>query len=238
MKIKEICAEERPREKMLAKGAEAMSNSELLAILIGSGTRKENVLEVANRLLSKTEGRLKEIARMNPEQMKSLNGIGSNKYAAIVAAFELGKRCWLEDAGISKISITDAGMVYRVMIPYLKGLGHEEFWVVFLNKANYVIHKEMMSLGGTDCTIIDTKLVIKRALDFNACGIIMVHNHPSGNPRPGHSDITQTELMKKAAVTFGISLLDHIIICDDSYFSFSEERVAMADNGAGTKLMP
>lgn len=212
---------------MLSKGAESLSNAELIAILIGTGTKKVNVLEVANNLLSRKGGKLKEIAGMKPDQMSDLEGIGHNKYAAIAAAFELGKRCWLEDSGIQKVAVTDASMIYRTMIPFLKGIDHEEFWIVFLNKANYIIHKEMMSSGGSDATIVDTKLVIKEALDRHACGMIMVHNHPSGNPRPGTCDIKQTEMMKKAANTFDISLVDHIIICDDCFFSFADEKVTM-----------
>lgn len=228
MKIKEICVDERPREKMLAKGADAMSNAELLAILIGSGTQKENVLEVANRLLAEGKGKLSMIADMDARRMKEIGGIGSVRYAAI-AAFELGKRCCLEDPGIEKVPLTDAEIVYRMMLPRLKGLDHEEFWVILLNRANYIIHKEMISLGGISSTVVDSKLVVRMALDKRASGLIMVHNHPSGNPRPGHNDLTETERMKKAANTFDIALLDHIIICDDCYFSFADDKVTVAE---------
>lgn len=230
MKIKEICVDERPREKMLAKGADAMSNAELLAILIGSGTQKENVLEVANRLLAEGKGKLSMIADMDARRMKEIGGIGSVRYAAIAAAaFELGKRCCLEDPGIEKVPLTDAEIVYRMMLPRLKGLDHEEFWVILLNRANYIIHKEMISLGGISSTVVDSKLVVRMALDKRASGLIMVHNHPSGNPRPGHNDLTETERMKKAANTFDIALLDHIIICDDCYFSFADDKVTVAE---------
>ena len=229
MKIKEICVDERPREKMLAKGADAMSNAELLAILIGSGTQKENVLEVANRLLAEGKGKLSMIADMDARRMKEIGGIGSVRYAAIAAAFELGKRCCLEDPGIEKVPLTDAEIVYRMMLPRLKGLDHEEFWVILLNRANYIIHKEMISLGGISSTVVDSKLVVRMALDKRASGLIMAHNHPSGNPRPGHNDLTETERMKKAANTFDIALLDHIIICDDCYFSFADDKVTVAE---------
>ncbi len=228
MKIKELCVDERPREKMLAKGASAMSNAELLAVLIGSGTRKENVLEVANRLLVANEGKLSMIAAMDSDRMMEIGGIGSVRYASIAAAFELGKRCCLEDPGIDKVPLTDAGVVFRMMLPHFKGLGHEEFWIILLNRANYVIHKEMISLGGLSSTVVDSKLVVRKALDKRASGLIMVHNHPSGNPRPGHSDLVETERMKKAANTFDIALLDHVIICDDCYFSFADDKVGPA----------
>lgn len=229
MKLKELCEEERPREKMLAKGASAMSNAELLAILIGSGTQKENVIEVANRLLAVNDGKLSLIAGMDATRMKEIGGIGSVRYTAIAAAFELGKRCCLEDPGIEKVPLTDAETVYRMMISRLRGLGHEEFWIILLNRANYIIHKEMISLGGLSSTVVDPKLVVRKALDKRASGLIMVHNHPSGNPRPGQSDLTETERMKKAANTFDIALLDHIIICDDSYFSFADDKVTIVE---------
>ena len=225
MKIKEICAEERPREKMLAKGAGAMSNAELLAILIGSGTRKENVLEVANRLLAAGGGRLSKIASMDPEEVMAMDGIGKVRYSSIASAFELGKRCCLEDPGIDRIPVCGPEMIFRMMLPVMKGLVHEEFWVIFLNRANYVIHKEMISLGGTSSTVVDPKLVVKKALDRHASGMIMVHNHPSGNPRPGKEDLIQTGIMKKAVSTFDIFLLDHVIVCDDRFYSFSDDRV-------------
>lgn len=228
MKLKDLCVDERPREKMLAKGAGAMSNAELLAILIGSGTQRENVLEVANRLLAANEGKLSSIAGMDAARMKEIGGIGSVRYASIAAAFELGKRCCLEDPGIERIPLTDAETVYRMMLPRLKGLDHEEFWIILLNRANYIIHKEMISLGGLSSTVVDPKLVVRKALDKRASAIIMVHNHPSGNPRPGQCDLTETERIKKAANTFDIALLDHIIICDDRYFSFADDKVEIA----------
>ena len=184
-----------------------MSNAELLAILIGSGTRKENVIEVANRLLAASDGKLSLIAGMDASRMKEIGGIGSVRYTAIAAALELGKRCCLEEPGIEKTPLTDADFVFRMMLPRLKGLDHEEFWVILLNRANYIIHKEMISRGGLASTVVDSKLVVRMALDKRASGLIMVHNHPSGNPRPGHSDLTETERMKKAANTFDIARL-------------------------------
>ena len=225
MRIKELCVDERPREKMLSKGAGAMTNAELLAILIGSGTKKENVLEVANRLLSTGEGKLSRIASMDPSEVMAMDGIGKGRYSSIAAAFELGKRCCLEDPGIDKVPLRDPAAVFKIMLPRLKGLDHEEFWILFLNRANYLIHKELLSLGGLSATVVDTRLVVRKALDKRATGILMVHNHPSGDPRPGQEDIEQTAVMKKAASSFDIRLFDHIIICDDRYFSFADERM-------------
>lgn len=222
--MKDLCEKERPREKLLAEGVSRMSNAELLAILIGSGTRNENVLEVANRLLSMGEGKLSVIAGMDQEGMKTLSGIGDNRYAAIAAAFELGKRCCLEDPGIEKSPVKGPDSIFRMMLPHMKGLDHEEFWVIFLNRANYVISKEMISLGGISATLAEPRQIVKRALDKRATGLILVHNHPSGNPEPGNADKEQTITMKKAANTFDIALLDHVIITDESYFSFAEGR--------------
>ena len=225
MKIKEICAEERPREKMLARGAGEMSNAELLAILIGSGTRKANVLEVANRLLAVNGGRLSKIEGMDAAEMKSIDGIGDGRYAVIAAALEIGKRCCLEDPEIEKVPLTSGETVYRMLIPKLKGLLHEEIWVIFLNRANYIIGKEMISRGGTSSTVVDAKIIVKKALDKHASAIVLIHNHPSGDPRPGKSDLENTERLKRAVNTFDIALLDHIIISDGCWFSFADDRV-------------
>jgi len=213
---------------MFSKGPQALSNAELLAILIGSGTKRDNVLVVANKLLSAAQGRLSGIASMDSHEIMSMDGIGSGRYASIAAAFELGRRCCLEDPGLEKIPLCDPGMVFKIMISHMKGLDHEEFWVLFLTRANYLIHKEMISLGGLSATVVDPRLVVKKALDKRACGIIMVHNHPSGNPLPGKEDLDQTAGMKNAAGTFDIALLDHIIICDDRYFSFADDRIYLA----------
>ena len=230
MKIKELCADERPREKMFSKGAGAMSNAELLAILIGSGTKNQNVLEVANRLLATVEGDLSRIAAMDPSDVMAMDGIGRVRYTSIAAALELGKRCCLEARGIEKVPVCSPRTAYRLMIPVMKGLKHEEFWLILLNRANYVLRKEMVSRGGISSTVVDSKLIVKRALDTHATGVILVHNHPSGNPRPGREDLVQTKDIKKALGTFDISLVDHIIVCDDSLFSFADEEVYSAED--------
>lgn len=228
MRIKELCADERPREKMLSKGPGALSDAELLAILIGSGTRKGNVLEVANRLLSAAEGRLSRLSRMDPVEVMAMDGIGPGRYASIASALELGKRCFMENPEVVKTPMSDPSVVYKLMLPRLKGLDHEEFWVLFLTRANYLIHKEMFSLGGLSATVVDPRLVMRKALEKRACGIILVHNHPSGNPMPGDEDLKRTAALKKASDTFDISLLDHIIVCDDRFFSFADNQVYLA----------
>lgn len=226
MRIKELYEEERPREKMLARGPEAMTTAELLAILLATGTRKENVLEVANRLLARCGGNLGELAAMSKETMMETDGIGPVKYATIAAALELGRRSF-GSRTTGKMTVNGPETVWRMIGPRMKGLEHEELWIVYLNSGNRVLHVGMASKGGSTATVIDPKIIVKEALDRRARGIIMVHNHPSGNPRPGERDIEETENIKKAVNTFDISLLDHIIICDDCYFSFADERVSV-----------
>ncbi|MBO6220345.1 MAG: JAB domain-containing protein, partial [Bacteroidales bacterium] len=163
-------------------------------------------------------------------EVMAMDGIGRVRYTSIAAALELGKRCCLEARGIEKVPVCSPRTAYRLMIPVMKGLKHEEFWLILLNRANYVLRKEMVSRGGLSSTVVDSKLIVKRALDTHATGVILVHNHPSGNPRPGREDLVQTKGIKKALGTFDISLVDHIIVCDDSLFSFADEEVYSAED--------
>ena len=231
MKIKELCTEERPREKMASKGAGALTNAELLAILIGSGTQKENVLEVANRLLARSEGRLGAIASMTVQDMSETDGIGPGRSAVITAAFELGKRRCLEEPGIDRKPVSGPESIWKIMAPMMKGLLHEELWAIFLNRSNYPVHKTMVSKGGSSATIVDPKIVVKEAISRHASGIVLIHNHPSGNPRPSERDIAETENLKKAANLFDIALVDHLIICDDCYFSFADDGLKYPFSG-------
>ena len=228
MKIKELGQDDRPREKMLEKGAGALSNAELAAILIRTGSGKWNAVDIARMLLHSAGDSLLALSRMPVRQMCRISGIVPDKAAAVTAAFELGRRCFSEADTVEKVSITDPSMIYRTMVHRMRALRHEECWVIYLNRANYIIGKECVSTGGLDATVIDVRLVMKSALERLASGIILVHNHPSGNPQPGSSDIRQTGILRKAAETFGISLLDHIIIADDRFYSFANERVEVA----------
>lgn len=226
MKIKELFLDERPRERLLQNGAECLSNVELLAILLRTGTREKNVLELARTLLEDTEGRIGGIASMSIDELVKLNGLGPAKAASLAASFELGRRYSLESARKKKKPISSPADVYRIMIPHMKSLDHEECWVLYLNRANYLAGKEMMSSGGLESTVMDCKMIVRKALEKKASGIILVHNHPSGSPLPGTADITQTQALKKALSTCDISLLDHVIIAADSYFSFADEQTA------------
>lgn len=225
MKLKELCADDRPREKMLEKGPSSLSNAELLAIMIRTGTGKMNVVDVARTLLHTAEGRLNAIADMPVEKLCSISGIGRSKAVTIAAAFELGRRSAAEKIVQDRVPISSPKDVFRMMLPFMRGLDHEECWAVFLNRANYVLGKDRMSVGGLDSTTMDVKAVLRRALDRKASGVILVHNHPSGSALPGQADIRQTALLKKALQTCEIQLVDHVVIAEDNWYSFADEQL-------------
>ena len=225
MKLKDLCLDDRPREKMLEKGPSALSNAELLAIMIRTGTGKMNVVDVARTLLNVAEGRLNAIADMPLEKLCSVSGIGESKAVTIAAAFELGRRSALEAVVREKVSVSSPKTVFRMMLPLLRGLDHEECWAIFLNRANYVLGKERMSVGGLESTVVDVKAILRRALDRKATGVILVHNHPSGSALPGQADIRQTAMLKKALQACEISLVDHVVIAEDSWYSFADEQL-------------
>ena len=225
MRLKELCLDDRPREKMVEKGPAALSNAELLAIMIRTGTGKMNVVEVARALLHSAEGRLNAIADMSLDKLCSVSGIGPGKAVTIAAAFELGRRSAAELIIAERISVSSPKVVFRMMLPLLRGLDHEECWVIFLNRASYVLGKERMSVGGLESTVVDVKSILRRALEKKASGVILVHNHPSGSAMPGQADIRQTGLLKKALQTCEIQLLDHVIVAEDSWYSFADEQL-------------
>ena len=225
MKIKDLCASERPREKMLSQGVGSLSNGELLAVLLRSGNRNASAIELAQQLLGICDGSLCTLFNMSADRMRTVPGIGDGKASSILAAFELGKRFLLEESGIQKKSIVSARMAYDLMVPQLKGLRHEECWILLLNDSNYIIGKACVSSGGGRATVMDVRQIIKAALDKMASGIIMLHNHTSGNPRPSKADMEQTEILHKACKSCGLVLTDHIVLCDDCFFSFADEQV-------------
>lgn len=225
MKLKELCIDDRPREKMLEKGPSSLSNAELLAIMIRTGTGKMNVVDVARTLLHTAEGRLNAIADMPVEKLCSISGIGRSKAVTIAAAFELGRRSAAEKIVQDRVPVTSPKDVFRMMLPFMRGLDHEECWAVFLNRANYVLGKDRMSVGGMDSTTMDVKAVLRRALDRKASGVILVHNHPSGSALPGQADIRQTALLRKALQTCEIQLVDHVVIAEDCWYSFADEQL-------------
>ena len=224
MRIKDLCPDERPREKLRLWGAKALSNAELLAILLGSGTGGKSVLEVAQELMKTAGGRLNLLGAMPLERLITQKGVGEVRAITLAAALELGRRTFEESAIADKRSLTSPEMVYRLMLPTLKNLDHEECWALFLNKANFLISKEMITSGSLESTLVDTARILKRAIEKQSSHVILVHNHPSGSPLPGPADIHQTECVKRALSSVGIFLMDHVVVAEDSFFSFSEER--------------
>ena len=228
MRMKELCNDERPREKLLEKGPEALSNAELLAIMLRTGTGRMNAVDLGRELVRSGGGTLNSVAAMPAERLCALDGIGPSKAATIVAAFELGRRAFAESTMADTRTISHPRTVFQIMLPHLRGLDHEECWVLFLNRANMLLGKEMMSSGGLESTIIDCKTITRRALEKKASSVILVHNHPSGSPTPGQADIKQTAMLKKALDTCDISLMDHVVVADDSYYSFADEQTEKA----------
>ena len=227
MIFKELSPEERPREKMKEKGVGALSNAELLAVVLRSGTGGVSALELAQKLLSDAEGKLSALHGMSLERMCTHKGIGELKALSVVAALELGRRIGMEPTTPQNKPITKAEQAYRVMIPILRSLDHEECWVLYLNRRNILSAKEMISSGDLESTIINDKFIIRKMIERKAESIILVHNHPSGDPTPSVADIHQTEKLRRSLSIVGFALLDHIIISSNRFFSFSEERTVI-----------
>jgi DNA repair protein RadC len=222
--IKSWALDDRPREKLVAKGKTALSNAELIAILIGSGNREESAVALSKRILKKVNGNINELAKLSVEKLTAFKGIGAAKAISIITALELGKRRQLEVA-LEKPKITSSKDVAHLMQPVIGDLEHEEFWVLFLNNSNKVVAKSQISKGGLTATIVDIRLVFKRALELASVGIIVCHNHPSGKLQPSIADKQLTQKIKEAGTTLDIKLLDHLIITEKEYFSFADENL-------------
>lgn len=219
--IKTWNEEERPREKLMQQGAAALTNTELLAILIGSGTRTLTAVDLAREIAAACGGRLAPLSRQGSARLMQVPGVGPAKAAAVLASFELARRLAAEIPE-DELTIRTSETAARMMSPLLRDLPHEECWVLFLNRSGRFIGKEKVSVGGMGATIIDIKIIVKKAVERLASGIILVHNHPSGNPLPGEQDRRQTEALRQAAAVFDIALLDHIIVGKKKYYSFSD----------------
>ncbi len=216
--------EDRPREKLILKGKQSLSDAELLAILLSTGNRAETAVGLAKRLLKLVDHNLNELGKTSLKEMKKLNGIGEVKAITIAAALELGRRRQLSNA-IEKKQIRSSRDAYNLLAPNIQDLGHEEFWILLLNRSNGVIAKERISMGGISGTVVDAKLIFKKALDVLACSIILCHNHPSGNLKPSQADIDITRKLKGAGENLEISVLDHLIISEMGFYSFADEGI-------------
>ena len=224
LSIKNWSRDERPREKLTDKGAETLSNVELFTIIIGSGGFGKNAMAVSRELLAMVDGNLKELSKISYDKLLRISGIGPAKAVQLIAVFEIFKRVLTESSG-DPVRIKSSQYAATIMSPLLKDLSREECWILYLNRANRLISKERISIGGVSATVVDVKIVIRNALEKLASSIILVHNHPSGNSSPGENDKLQTKMLKDAARLFEISLIDHLIIAGESYYSFADEGI-------------
>ena len=216
--------EDRPREKLILKGKAALSDAELIGILIGSGTRSLSAVDLSKLILNKVSNNLNELAKLSIKDLQQFKGIGEAKAIAIVSALELGRRR-KESQFIQKPKITCSKDAYEIIKPELMDLSYEVFWILLLNRANQVIKKCQISTGGISGTVADPKIIFKTALENLCSAIILVHNHPSGNLKPSSADISLTKKMKESGNLLEIPVLDHIIFSDNGYYSFADEGI-------------
>ena len=222
--INQWAEDDRPREKFLLKGKSSLSDSELLAILIGSGSRNESAVQLCQRILFASDNNLSTLGKMSIAQLIQFKGIGEAKAISIAAALELGRRRRIEEA-VELKKITSSKAVFDIMQPIIGELPHEEFWVLYLNNSNKVIYKAQLSKGGITGTVVDIRIIFKMAFEQNATAIILTHNHPSGKLMASDADLQITKRIKEAGKTLEIQVLDHIIITENGYFSFQDESI-------------
>jgi len=223
MGIKMWAEADRPREKLLKQGRHTLTDSELLAILIRTGTKDLTAIDVAKKILQECKNDLLELSKLSVNDLiNKSKGMGEVKAITIVAALELGRRR-RESEGRKKEQITTSKDVFEIMNSKMSDLIHEEFFVLMLNRANEVLHLYPLSSGGMAATVVDPKMIFKAALEYRACNIILCHNHPSGNPKPSQEDIKITKKISEAGKMIEINVLDHIVIGGNNYFSFADE---------------
>lgn len=216
--------DDKPREKMMLKGKSALSDAELVAILIGSGSRSESAVALSQRILASVSNNLSSLGKQSLAQLMEFKGIGEAKAITIAAALELGRRR-KEENPLELVKVTSSKVMYQEMYPIIGELAHEEFWVVYLNNSNKIIFKAQLSKGGITGTIVDVRLVFKIALEQNAVAIVLAHNHPSGKLQASEADIQVTKKIKNAGLQLDIPVLDHIIVTEHGYFSFADEGI-------------
>lgn len=220
--IKNWNADDRPREKMELKGAAALSDAELLAILINNGNKEKTALDIAKDVLALGRNNLNELGKLTLKDFQRLKGIGIAKAITIAAALELGRRRQRSEL-LQKTVVKNSGEIAAYLQSVLKDYTHEVFAVVFLNRANKIISFEIISSGGITGTVADPKMILKKALEHQACALVLSHNHPSGNLTPSRADEEITNKIKQAASFLDIKVLDHIIVSDEGYYSFADE---------------
>ncbi|PKP26300.1 MAG: hypothetical protein CVU03_04585 [Bacteroidetes bacterium HGW-Bacteroidetes-2] len=220
--IKNWSVDDRPREKLLQKGKAALSDAELIAILIGSGSRNESAVSLSQRILASAENNLNSLGKLTIKQLIEFKGIGEAKAITIAAAMELSRRHRATEA-LQMRKITSSASVFELMQPIIGELPHEEFWILYLNNSNKIIQKAQLSKGGITGTVVDVRLVLKNALSVGATAIILTHNHPSGTIKASEADKILTQKLKIGAASLDIKVLDHIIVTEKSYFSFADD---------------
>ncbi len=216
--------DDKPREKLMLKGKSCLSDAELIAILIGSGSRNESAVDLSKRILSSVNNNLNALGKISISQLMNFKGIGEAKAISIISALELGRRRRAEDA-VELTKITSSKTIFEIMQPIIGELPHEEFWIVYLNNSNKIISKSQLSKGGITGTLVDVRLVFKTALEMGATGLILCHNHPSGTLIPSDADKQITRKLKLAGDSLEIKVLDHLIVTEANYFSFVDEGI-------------
>ena len=222
--IKDWSDDDKPREKLVQKGRAALSNAELIAILIGSGTKNETAVALSKKILSSANNNLNELGKVSIKQLMKFKGIGEAKAVSIAAAMEIGRRRQNEKA-LFKEQISESRAVFNLLQHLIADLPHEEFWIVYLNNSNKVIHKAQLSKGGITGTLVDIRLVMKQALEFGAVSLVLAHNHPSGTLKPSEADKKITKKLQKASEALDIRVLDHVIIAQNNYYSFADNNL-------------
>lgn len=221
LSIKQWAEEDQPRERLLKYGRSVMSDAELIAILIRSGSAEESAVELAKRILKKVDNNLNDLGKMSVHDLKQLKGMGEVKALSIVAALELGRRRKEQEKG-KEIKITSSNDAYQYINSRLADLPHEEFWVLILNRANTVLSAQLISRGGVSGTVADIRIIFKHAIENLASSIIVCHNHPSGNLTPSSADIALTKKLVETGKVMEIPVLDHIIVGDNDFYSFAD----------------
>ena len=222
--IKNWSEDDRPREKLLQKGRIALTDAELIAILIGSGNREESAVALSQRILASVKNNLSQLGKQSINDLMQFKGIGEAKALAITAALELGRRRRSGEA-LELQKITSSSSVFELMQPLIGELSHEEFWIVYLNNSNKVLQTTQLSKGGITGTLVDVRLAFKNALQLGAVAVILAHNHPSGTLTPSQADKELTKKLKRAGDSLDIKVLDHLIITEKAYFSFADENL-------------
>lgn len=220
--IKEWAVEDRPREKLLQKGVQSLSDAEIIALLIGSGTKNETAVELSKKVLKSANNNLNELGKLHIPDLTKMKGIGEAKAITILAALELGRRRKISEI-IAKKKITRSQDIFELFQPIIGDIPHEEFWILLLNRSNLIIDRIKISQGGVSGTVIDVKIILKQAIEKLASSVILCHNHPSGNKNPSNADNSITLKLKNAAELLDIQVLDHIIVANVDYYSYADE---------------